>query len=175
MKKILIVLPIILILLIAVPIIFRITKDIRKKLNHPNTYAIQNVQTGKCLRVHNASPVNEIPIILYSHHNWECMTWEFIQLEDSTFLLKNLYTEKTFQPSSTSILGEGLWQQPLGGTTLQYWEFIKQAEDTYLIRLKGIELYVTMTSDKDNSKVVLMPKHDSNGQQWKLVRQNPVV
>jgi Ricin-type beta-trefoil lectin domain. len=172
MKKVLIILPIVLVLLIAIPFIFRFIKDIKKKLHYPNTYAIQNVQTGKNIRVFNAVPGNETPMILYSNHNWECMTWELIQLEDGSYLLKNLYTEKTFQPSSSLKSGVSLWQQPMGGTSLQYWEFLKQSDNTYLIRLKGTELYVTITSDKNDSPIVLMPMQNSNSQLWKLVRQN---
>lgn len=152
---------------------FRISKDIKKKLSYPNTYAIQNVKTGKDIRVFNANYKDETKIILYSHNNWECMTWELIQMKDSTFLLKNLYTQKTFQPSSSPNSGISLWQQPMGGTALQYWEFIKQPDNTFLIRLNESELYVTVASDENNSDLILMTKQDSPSQQWKLVRQNP--
>jgi len=62
---------------------FRVSKDIKKKLSYANTYAIQNVKTGKDIRVHNANNTDGTKIILFSHQNWECMTWELIQLEDS--------------------------------------------------------------------------------------------
>ena len=165
----------ILIGLVALVFCPRISKDIKKKRNYANTYAIQNIQTGKDIRVYNAGNDDETKIILYSHHNWECMTWQLIQLEDNTYLLKNLYTQKSFQPSSSPETGVGLWQQTLGGSHLQYWEFIKQADETYLIRLKDTELYLTVTSDENNSEIVLMPKQDSDSQLWRLARQNPIV
>jgi hypothetical protein len=152
---------------------FRVSKDIKKKLSYPNTYAIQNVKTGKDIRVYNANYSDETKIILYSHNNWECMTWELIQMKDSTYLLKNLYTQKTFQPSSTPDSGVSLWQQPLGGNEFQYWEFLKQPDESYRIRLNDSDLYITITSDENNSEIVLMPKQESNNQLWRLVRQNP--
>lgn len=153
----------------------RILKDIHKKQKFTNTYAIQNVKTGKNIRVQNAGIDNGTKTILYSPHNWECMTWQFIQLEGDTYLLKNLYTEKTFQPSSSPESGVTLWQQTLGGTKLQYWEFIKQADETYQIRLKNTELYVTISSDKKDSPIILMPKQNSTDQKWRLIEQHPIV
>lgn len=165
------------IIVLAVVILFtpRIAKDIKKKQNFQNTYAIQNVKTGKDIRVHNAGIEDKTKIILYSHNNWECMTWELILLKDNTYLLKNLYTEKTFQPSSTPQEGTSLWQKPMGGSKLKYWEFIKQSDNNYLIRLKDTELYLTITSDKNNSPIVLMSKQNSDSQLWKLIRQNPLI
>ena len=152
----------------------RVYKDIVKKQNTSNVYAIQNVQTGKDIRVYNAGIDDGQKIILYQHHNWECMTWQFIQLEKDTYLLKNLYTQKTFQPSASPEPGVTLWQQTLGGDSLQYWEFIKQPDETYQIRLKGTELYITVSSDQNDSAIILMPKQNSPAQQWKLIEQHPV-
>jgi hypothetical protein len=153
----------------------RIYKDIKKKQNYQNTYAIQNVATGKDIRIYNAGNDDGTKIILYSHHNWECITWQMIELDENTYLLKNLYTQKTFEPSSIPEQGVSLWQQTLGGSRLQYWEFIEQPDETYLIRLKDTELYLTTTSDENNSDIVLMPKQGSDNQLWKLIRQNPIV
>ncbi len=137
------------------------------------TYAIQNVQTGKNLRPYNAGVADGNKIVLYNHAEWKCMTWQFIQVDRETYQLKNLYTSKTFQPSSKLEPGVALWQQPLKEDNLQYWEFIKQLDKTYLIRLDGTDLYVTISSDKTNSPIILMPRQNSIGQQWKLVKQNP--
>lgn len=71
--------------------------------------------------------------------------------------------------------GVNLWQQTLGGSHFQYWEFIKQPNETYLIRLKDSELYLTITSDENNSDIIFMPKQDSDNQRWKLIRQNPII
>lgn len=164
-------------LIIVVAVVFgpRIIKDIKKKQNYANTYAIQNIGTGKCIRPYNAGNEEGTNIISYDLNNWECITWEMIELDKNTYLLKNLYTQKTFEPSVSPESGVGLWQQTLGGSRLQYWEFIEQSGDTYLIRLKDTELYVTATSDKNNSDIILMPRQDSDSQRWRLIRQNPII
>lgn len=164
-----------LIILAAIVFAPRIIKDIQKKQNYANTYAIQNVRTDKCLRPYNAGNDDGTKIISYSHNNWECLTWQMIELDKDAYLLKNLYTQKTFEPSETPESGMGLWQQTLGGSRLQYWEFVKRTDETYLIRLKDTELYLTTTSDENNSDIILMPRQDSDNQQWRLIRQTPII
>ncbi len=175
MRQVLIILPIVLAVLIAIPISFRLTKGVKKRIAYQNSYAIQNIKTGKNIRVMNADYHDDVKTILYPHHNWECITWEFIQIEDSTFLLKNLYTQKTFEPMSNPKQGISLWQKPLGGSKYQYWDFLKQVDNSYLIRLKGTELYITISSDEDNSEIILMPNETSDKQKWKLIRQTPLI
>jgi len=178
MKTVLYITSIVIIIVFAIAAFMfgpRIRKDIKKKQNYENTYAIQNVGAGKDIRVYNAGNDNGTKIILYDHNNWECITWQLIGLEDNTYLLKNLYTQKSFQPSSAPATGVTLWQQTLGGSRLQYWEFIEQPGETYRIRLKDTELYLTTTSDENNSDIILMPMQNSDSQLWKLIRQNPIV
>jgi hypothetical protein len=153
----------------------RIHKDIKKKRAYENTYAIQNIATGKVIRPYEAGNDDGTKIIQYSLNNWECLTWQLIGLDGDTYLLKNLYTQKSFQPSSAPEAGVTLWQQTMGGTPLQHWEFIKQPGETYLIRLKDTELYLTVTSDENDSGIILMLKQDSDEQLWRLVRQNPII
>ena len=162
------------VLLFALAFGQRIYHGYLKKRNTVNTYAIQNVKTGKDIRVHNAGIDDEARIILYPHHNWECMTWQMIRLEGNTYLLKNLYTQKTFLPSSSPDSGVWLWQKPLGGDNLQYWEFLKQPDGTYLIRLAGTELYITISSGKNNADIILGQMKNSDEQKWKLIEQHPI-
>ncbi|MCW3806783.1 RICIN domain-containing protein [Plebeiibacterium marinum] len=175
MKKILIIIPIVLLVIAAIPFILRFTKDIKKKKQYANTYALQNIQSGKDIRVHDAIFTDNAKTILYPHHVWECITWEMIQIEDCTYLLKNLYTQKTFEPVSDPKPGVSLWQKSLGGSKFQYWEFLKQDNDTYFIRLKGTELYITISSEDDDAELVLQPLNNSDSQRWKLIRQNPWI
>lgn len=148
----------------------RVRKDIHKKLEFQNTYAIQNVSSGMCVRPYNAGYKNGNSIIGYSHKDWECITWEMVSLGDNTYLLKNLFTEKTFQPKSEPKPGVELWQQSLGGTPLQYWEFIQQGDQTTLIRLKNTDLYLTISSMVENAPLILMPLSNTDEQKWKLIR-----
>lgn len=175
MKTILIIVLVLVVIAVIIPISFRIRKDIKKKLAFENTYAIQNVSSGLCVRPFNAGYKSRNNIISYPHKDWECITWEMIALGENTFLLKNLFTEKTFQPKSEPKEGVELWQQSMGGTQLQYWEFLKQSDETYLIRLKGTDLYLTTSSEKENSPIVLMTKQETPTQLWKLVRQTPWI
>ena len=153
----------------------RTLKDTQRKRETANAYAIQNVETGKSIRVHDAGIDDGRRIILYSHQNWECITWQLIRLEGDVYLLKNLFTHKSFQPSSPPVEGVTLWQQPIGGTNLQYWEFIKQPDETYLIRLKDTDLYITITSGDNHSDLILMPLQNSPRQLWTFVEQRPIV
>ncbi|MFV0531589.1 MAG: RICIN domain-containing protein [Flavobacteriales bacterium] len=161
--------------IISIVVVPRIRKDINKKLSFENTYAIQNVASETVIRAFNAGTKNENKIIGYSHKNWECVTWEMIDLGENTFLLKNLFTEKTFQPKSTPKSGVGLWQQSMGGTTLQHWEFLKQADETYKIRLKNTDLFITISSNEIDAPLILMPNDNSDKQNWKLIRQTPWI
>lgn len=153
----------------------RVRKDIKKKLAFENTYAIQNVASEMCVRPLAAGYKNGNEIIGYSHKNWECVTWEMIAIGENTYLLKNLFTEKTFQPKAEPKAGVGLWQQSLGGTALQHWEFIKQPDETTLIRLKNTELYLTISAKEEDAALILMPLDNTDKQKWRLIRQTPWI
>lgn len=141
------------------------------------TFAIQNVNTGKNLRPYNAGTSDENRIVLYPHNEWKCMTWRFLYVENNVYQLQNLYTGKTLTPSATTQKGVTLWQQPLNDSdSLQYWKFIEQSDEAYLINLKDTDLYITISSDETDSPIILMPLQDSNGstgQLWKLFEQDP--
>lgn len=175
MKTVILTIIALIFLLFLIAVSFRVRKDIKKKLNSENTYAIQNVETGNALRPYNANIENGVNLISYPIKNWECITWEMIEIDENTFLLKDLFTEKTFQPKSEPKSGVGLWQQSLGGSKLQHWEFLKQEDENYLIRLKGTELYITISSAKTNSSVILLPKQNRKTQLWKLIKQTPWI
>lgn len=138
-----------------------------------NIYGVQNVKTGKGLRPYNAYWWTGNRLILHEYKNWKCMTWQFKEVEKNTYQLQNLSTKKTFEAVSLGEAGTGLWQQRLKTDTVQYWEFIKQTDSTFLIRQKGTELYLTITSAQENSNIKLMPKLNTEEQLWKLVEQHP--
>ena len=70
-------------------------------------------------------------------------------------------------------VGTTLEQQPLSTSASQQWEFIKAANKSYYIRLKGSELYITASTSETNSNIVLQGKQDKALQLWRLVEQNP--
>ena len=107
-------------IIVIVIILFapRIYKDIAKKRGFENSYAIQNVAFGRDLRIYNAKIDNGAQLVVYSHHNWECMTWQMIEVSDNTSLLKNLYTPKRLQPQTQPVPNTALQQQPSAGRRL---------------------------------------------------------
>lgn len=137
------------------------------------SFAIHNSETGKNLRPYSANTSDGTDIVLYPHNWWKCLTWEFIHVEGTSYQLKNLYTGKTFEPVSEAEDGVALWQQPLDGESSQYWEFLKQDDETYLIRLQDTELFITLSSEETDSPIILKSKQDGSTQKWILKEQYP--
>jgi len=138
-------------------------------------YAIQNAKTGKNLRPFAAGKQNDNRLVQYDHHSWKCMTWDFEEVGFQTYLIKNRYTSKTFQTSGEPWANSRLFQQELIGGSSQQWELIRQTEDAYRIKLKGTNLFISVSSDKANSDIVLLPFQEDDAQLWKLVKQNPLL
>lgn len=139
------------------------------------TYAIKNTQTGLLLRIKDANKQDGTPLVAYSPVNWKCMTWNFQHVEGRTYRLVNLFTGKTFQSGGTPGENVGLVQQPLAENEQQQYEFIPAGNNTFLIRLKGTQLYVT-PSDKQgsvNSPIILARKSSDKSQQWTIYEQHP--
>lgn len=145
--------------------------------NIKGTFAIKNVSTGMLLRVMDANKKNETPIVAYSPTNWKCMTWDFNKVEGNSYQLKNLFTNKTFQPENTEVVaGTALIQEPIvDNSAKQQWEFLPEGKNTYLIRLKGTDLYITPSDPNGtvNSKTILAKKDGSKLQQWTIYEQHP--
>ena len=168
---------VLLVAVLGVIIIFgpRIRKDIQLKKEKTGVFAIQNVQTERCLRPYNAGFLDGTPVILYEHKDWECVTWHLIALGNNTYLLENLYTEKTFEPESEPAENVAVRQRPLGESHGQRWQLLKQDDGTFLIRLKDTEWYLTAENDEQNSPVVLRHLQESKAQKWRLIPQNPII
>jgi hypothetical protein len=141
-------------------------------------YAIKNVQTGMLLRVKDAGSKNGTPLVAYYPENWKCMTWNFKSTGENTYQLQNLLTNKTFQPSASTGVDVPFEEQPLiAGAPNQQYEFITVKKDTYLIKLKGSDLYVTPADPKGsvNSAIVLAKKRNSADQYWNIYQQVPTM
>ena len=141
-------------------------------------YAIKNVQTGLLLRIKDANGKNGTPLVAYEPQNWKCMTWNFKQTEGNTYQLQNLFTNKTFEPltdsvSKTTMLSE----QPLETKNNQQYEFISAGNNSYFIKLKDTDLYITSPGEKAevNAKIVLQKKDNSDRQRWTIYTQNPTM
>ena len=141
-------------------------------------YAIINVETGKALRPINASKKDGAPLIMYSPVNWKCMTWEFQNVGDEGYQLKNLFSSKTFKPKSSDNEGASLEQIPFEkGNERQIWIFEEVDENIYKIRKAGTNLYITPEDPNGatNSNVILKPYENSNLQHWRLKEQHPTM
>ncbi|OMP76437.1 RICIN domain-containing protein [[Flexibacter] sp. ATCC 35208] len=128
------------------------------------TYAIKNVASGMVLRIKDANTANGTPIVPYSPVNWKCVTWDFKIVEGQTYQLKNLFSGKTLQPK-----GASLEEQPIAD---QQYEFLPAEKNSYLIRVKGTELYITQAEE---NIVLAAKKKDVRSQSWTLVEQHPTM
>ena len=141
------------------------------------TYAIKNVQTGILLRIKDANKKDGTSLVAYSPFNWKCMTWDFKHIQGQSYQLENLFTGKTFQyKNSVASDGVSLEQRPMqDNDPAQQYEFIPIEKDSYLIKLKDKELYLTPSDDKGatNSAVILAKKSNSKLQQWTIYEQHP--
>lgn len=145
--------------------------------NIKGTFAIKNMETGLLLRVKDANNADATPLVAYPAQNWKCMTWDFQQVEGETYRLRNLFTNKTFQPVGNERKeGAALEQRPLtAGNAVQEWEFIPVSKDVYRIKLKNTELYVTPSgrNGEVNMPIVLSAKKEGALQNWTIYLQDP--
>ncbi|WP_440133648.1 RICIN domain-containing protein [Chitinophaga sancti] len=133
------------------------------------TYAIKNVSSGMVLRIKDANTANGTPIVPYSPVNWKCVTWDFKNIEGQAYQLKNLFSGKTLQAKTAAAEGVSLEEQPIAG---QQYEFLPGEKNSYLIRVKGTELYITQGED---NIVLTGKKKDNKSQSWTLVEQHPTM
>ena len=142
------------------------------------TYAIKNAATGMVLRIKDANSKNGTPIVSYSPVNWKCVTWDFRNIEGKTYQLINLFSGKTFQSGQLPAEGVLMEEQPVVEQhASQLYEFLPDELNTYLIRLKGTDLYLTPEDEngKTNSGILLAKRKKGSLQNWKLEEQHPTI
>lgn len=147
--------------------------------NINGTFAIKNVKTGIFLRIKDANKSNGTPLVAYSPVNWKCATWDFKHVDGQNYQLKNLFTGKTFQSdNSTPNERVALEQQPFNpNEAIQQYEFIPVKKDTYLIRPRNTDLYITPGDNTGtiNSPIILAKKDGTDLQYWTLHEQKPEI
>lgn len=130
------------------------------------------------LRIKDANSKNGTPLVLYNPENWKCMTWDFKNISGNTYQLQNLFTHKTFQTVASPETGVAMEQQPLkNGDAAQVYEFEAVSKGSFLIRLKGSDLYLT-PSDKEgsvNSVIILSKRTKDKLQLWSIYQQIPTM
>lgn len=136
------------------------------------TFAIQNIGSGKNLRPFGAGRQDGNRVILYDHHSWKCLTWTFLQAGEGRYRLTNYYTGKALDVSSVPKDGVPLVQHEKVPDSLT-WDFVALPGDAYAIRLTGTELYITAASTETNTPITLSPFIDMDSQKWQLIPQKP--
>jgi hypothetical protein len=153
----------------------RLIKNYHRKVETPDAFLIKNVKSGLVIRPRNAEIADRVPIIQYTPKNWECTTWQMIKISDETYLLKDLYTQKSFSPVGVPVAGAMLEQRPIGGDQHQHWQFEPLDDDTYMIRLADNDLYITSPSNTVNGRLTLQSVRDDASQHWTLTQQHPII
>lgn len=153
----------------------RLVKNYHRKIETPNAFLIKNVHSGLVIRPQNAEIGDGVPIIQFTPQNWECTTWQMIQIAENTYLLKDLYTQKSFAPVGDPVAGALLAQEPIGGNNNQHWQFNHFDDDTYTIQLAGSDLFITSMSDTVDARLTLQPGSDDANQRWTLTPQHPII
>ncbi|WP_225047681.1 RICIN domain-containing protein [Lacticaseibacillus kribbianus] len=153
----------------------RLHKTMQRKRQTANAVMIQNVESGKVVRPKAANIADGTPIVQYLPQNWECVTWQMIAIGNDEYLLKDLYTQKSFNPA-TPTAGATLVQMPIGGNALQHWRFEEVQAHQFRIRLADAALYLTSPNDQVNAALTLEPLDDQHtAQVWELKPQQPII
>ncbi|TDW61597.1 ricin-type beta-trefoil lectin protein [Novosphingobium sp. PhB55] len=138
------------------------------------TFAIQNVETGKNIRPKGGRSFEGNSVVVYNLHKWGCLTWRYVPAADGSVLLANVYSKKMLGVSGQTTPGATLAQYARSSSSVS-WDIEEHADGSFLIRLHGTQLYVTATSGEINSAVVLAPPNGSNLQNWRLIKQKPWI
>ena len=153
----------------------RLIKNYHRKAETPDAYMIKNVDSGLVIRPQDAKIEDGIPIIQYNPQNWECTTWQMIGIGDNKYLLKDLYTQKSFAPVGGATNGSLLEQRPIGNDEQQHWIFNLKANGKYTIQLAGTKLYITSSSKTVNDRLSLQYQNQLDNQLWTLHQQQPII
>ena len=144
------------------------------------TYQIRNSKYGTLLRPKNANHANGTPIVLHTAQPWKCMAWKLQSVDQSGFLVKNLFTHKTFSAKhdgnnaqSAAVIQVPLSQEATKGKAI--WQFIRLKDGNYKIVDKQSESVLTADPKGDESHIIitLEPWHDLPAQKWVLEKVDP--
>ena|SRR6218665_874124 len=136
------------------------------------TFAVQNISSGKNLRPFQAGREDGNRIILYDHHSWKCLTWSFKQVGPNRYQLANYYTGKFLDSELAPSDGLSLVQHETISDSLA-WDFEAQPGGSYAIRMADTDLYITATSAGTNTPIMLSSFAGTDNQRWRLVPQRP--
>ena len=137
----------------------------------PGVYSLRNQESGLLLRPRDAGRKDGNTMVLYPEYNWKCLKWD-IASTDNGCTLRNLFTDKTFQPGvSNPKAGTPVLQQTMDpALKLQRWDILSSADGYVKIRLAGTALYLmpAVPHAEVNTALVLGPWEDLPAQHWKM-------
>lgn len=144
------------------------------------TYQIRNAKYHDLLRPRDANNADGTPIVLYSAQPWKCMTWRLQPATnvDSAFVLKNLFTGKTFHADAdTNAAPRFVTQTPLakGGGESPAWQVIKLTDGSYKIiePKSGHALTAVLADGASAARITIGPWEDKAEQKWQLEKMDP--
>jgi hypothetical protein len=146
-------------------------------LPEATTYQIRNVKFQDLLRPRDANNADGTAIVLYSAQPWKCMTWRLQPAGESQFVLKNLFTGKTFcSGTKTNAAARFVMQTPLTKTAREStaWQFTKLADGSYKIiePKSGQALTATKDDGKYEAHIAVLPWQDQPEQKWLLEKMD---
>ena len=137
-------------------------------------YSLRNRESGLLLRPQDAGRKDGNTMVLYPEYNWKCLKWDIVST-DNGCTLRNLFTDKTFQPGGSSPkAGTPVLQQTIDpALKLQRWDILLSTDGYVKIRLAGTELYLmpAVPNAEINTAIVLGPWKNLPAQHWKMVAQ----
>lgn len=137
----------------------------------PGIYSLRNQESGLLLRPRDAGRKDGNTMVLYPEYNWKCLKWD-VAPTDHGCTLRNLFTDKTFQPADFSPkAGMPVLQQTIDpAEKLQRWEILPSADGYVKIRLAGTDLYLMPATPNAevNTALVLGPWKNLPAQHWKM-------
>jgi Ricin-type beta-trefoil lectin domain-like len=136
----------------------------------PGSYQIRNCKFGKLLRPEDANNADGTHIVLYSAQPWKCMTWKLIPAGESSFNLKNHFTNKTFEAKTngTSSAVQIPWAKETSNRPS--WRFTKLPNGFYRITDQRSGDSLTASSE---DVIILAPWKETPEQQWEFVLTDP--
>jgi len=140
------------------------------------SYQIRNVKYADLLRPEDANNANGTRIVLYPGQPWKCMTWKLLPAGAETFHVRNHFTSKTFDCSSTNAVSPVV-QVPFGkdAAVRPAWRFIKLPDGTYEIADSKTGKVLTAEKERGSAKVALEVWHEQPEQKWELIEIDPAT
>jgi hypothetical protein len=141
------------------------------------TCQIRNVKHQELLRPRDANNANGTPIVLYPAQPWKCMTWKLQPAGESAFLLRNLFTAKTFSAAAdASGPHQPVTQVPLAkdGEGAPKWQLTRLEDGSYkIIDSKSGKALTALKEVGSSLKIIVAAWENKAEQKWELLPIDP--